>query len=201
MEANDHSEQAYPAEVIPDPRRLVAVLADSAKLRVFAALVLADHGGVTLAEAAEAAGVREAEAHRALANLTELGLARPVSEGRYLATPEVFRSSLSELARRRDEAAAKAFSTTDPARLSVLLGCFREGRLVYLPEKFGKRQIVLEEVAQSFEPGVRYAEAEVNLALRDLYPDFAALRRYLVDSAFLSREDGFYWRSGGTVHV
>ena len=200
MEENDHSEQANPAEVIPDPRRLVAVLADNAKLRVFAALVLAE-GGLTLAEAAEAAGVREGEAHRALANLSELGLARPVAENGYLATPDVFRSSLSELARRRDEAAAKAFSTTDPARVSVLLGCFREGRLVYLPEKFGKRQIVLEEVAQSFEPGVRYAEAEVNLVLRDLYPDYAALRRYLVDSAFLSREDGFYWRSGGTVRV
>jgi hypothetical protein len=39
------------------------------------------------------------------------------------------------------------------------------------------------------------------MLLRDLYPDFAALRRYLIDSAFLSREDGFYWRTGGTVDV
>jgi hypothetical protein len=225
MEENDHSNHSNVADVIPDPRRLVAVLADSAKLRVFAALVLAhesaDAGdvaeapgesagldpsagsarGLTLAEAAAAAGVGPSEAHRALANLSVLGLARRLDGDRYLATPEVFRSSLSELNRRRDEAAAKTFSTTDPARLSVLLGSFRDGKLVYLPEKFGKRQIVLEEVAQSFEPGVRYAEAEVNLMLRDLYPDYAALRRYLVDSAFLSREDGFYWRSGGTVRV
>jgi hypothetical protein len=238
MEENDHSEHANVADVIPDPRRLVAVLADSAKLRVFAALVLAHAGsaeaaeaeasgesaastgttasgestsspqsarpsppGLTLAEAAELAGVGEGEANKALVNLTVLGLARRVGDDRYLATPGVFRSSLSELNRKRDEAAAKTFSTTDPARLSVLLGCFRDGKLVYLPEKFGKRLIVLEEVAQSFEPGVRYAEAEVNLMLRDLYPDYAALRRYLVDSAFLSREDGFYWRSGGTVRV
>jgi hypothetical protein len=225
MEENDHSEQANVADVIPDPRRLVAVLADSAKLRVFAALVLAHAGsaeaaeaeasgstgssdeaappapGLTLAEAAELAGVGEGEADKALVNLTVLGLARRVGDDRYLATPDVFRSSLSELNRKRDEAAAKTFSTTDPARLSVLLGCFRDGKLAYLPEKFGKRLIVLEEVAQSFEPGVRYAEAEVNLMLRDLYPDYAALRRYLVDSAFLSREDGFYWRSGGTVRV
>ena len=237
MEENDHSNHSTVADVIPDPRRLVAVLADSAKLRVFAALVLAhesaaEHSataaadapagsegsdgsdtsgtsdgsggcarGLTVAEAAEAAGVGPSEAHRALVNLSMLGLARRLDGDRYLATPEVFRSSLSELNRKRDEAAAKAFSTTDPARLSVLLGSFRDGKLVYLPEKFGKRQIVLEEVAQSFEPGVRYAEAEVNLVLRDLYPDYAALRRYLVDSAFLSREDGFYWRSGGTVRV
>jgi hypothetical protein len=187
---------------IPDPRRLVAVLADSAKLRVFSALVLAPSPeGLTAAQVAETAGVGAAEVRRALANLGALGLARRVDEERFAAAPDLFRESLSELNRQRDEAAAKAFSTTDPARLSVLLNCFRDGKLVYLPEKFGKRQIVLEEVAQAFEPGTRYAEAEVNMVLRDLYPDFAALRRYLIDSAFLSRGDGFYWRSGGTVDV
>jgi hypothetical protein len=199
MEENDQPDRP---ERIPDPRRLVAVLADAAKLRVFSALVLdgaAD--GLTLARTAESAGVSPGEAHKALVNLSVLGLARRVDDDRYVATPGVFRASLSELNRKRDEAAAKAFATTDPARLSVLLNCFRDGRLVYLPEKFSKRQIVLEQVAQSFEPGTRYAEAEVNLVLRDLYPDYAALRRYLVDSAFLSREDGFYWRSGGTVAV
>jgi hypothetical protein len=187
---------------IPDPRRLVAVLADSAKLRVFSALVLAPSPeGLTAAQVAEAACVGAAEVRRALANLSALGLARRVDEERFAAAPDLFRESLSELNRQRDEAAAKAFSTTDPARVSVLLNCFRDGKLVYLPEKFGKRQIVLEEVAQAFEPGTRYAEAEVNMLLRDLYPDYAALRRYLIDSAFLSRGDGFYWRSGGTVDV
>jgi len=200
MEENDHP--GLP-ERIPDPRQLIAVLADTAKLRVFSGLVLAaaPEEGLTLAQAAEAAGVSKAEAHKALVNLTVLGLARRTGEDTYAASPDVFRSSLSELNRKRDEAAAKAFGTTDPARLSVLLNSFRDGKLVYLPEKFGKRQIVLEQVAQSFEPGTRYAETEVNIVLRDLYPDFAALRRYLVDSAFLSREDGFYWRSGGTVAV
>lgn len=199
MEENDQPDLP---ERIPDPRRLVAVLADTAKLRVFSALVLDRAAeGLTLAQAAESAGVSTAEAHKALANLGVLGLARRLDGDRYAAAPDVFRASLSELNRKREEAAAKAFTTTDPARLSVLLNCFRDGKLVYLPEKFGKRQIVLEEIAQSFEPGTRYAEAEVNLVLRDLYPDYAALRRYLVDSAFLSREDGFYWRSGGTVAV
>ncbi|HWG24634.1 DUF2087 domain-containing protein [Actinospica sp.] len=187
---------------IPDPRQLVAVLADTTKLRVFSALVLAEPAeGLTAAQVAQATAVSQAEARRALANLTAVGLARHAGEERFLAAPDVFRSTLGELNRKRDEAAAKAFSTTDPARLSVLLNCFRDGKLVYLPEKFGKRQIVLEEIAQAFEPGTRYAEAEVNMMLRDLYPDFAALRRYLIDSAFLSREDGFYWRSGGTVDV
>ena len=37
--------------------------------------------------------------------------------------------------------------------------------------------------------------------LQRFHPDHAALRRYLVDDQFLTREDGRYWRSGGTVDV
>ena len=33
------------------------------------------------------------------------------------------------------------------------------------------------------------------------HPDHAALRRYLVDEGFLTRDAGFYWRSGGTVAI
>jgi hypothetical protein len=58
---------------------------------------------------------------------------------------------------------------------------------------------VVEAVAQAFEPGVRYPERQVSLFLGALYPDYAALRRYLVDDDFLSRSGGEYWRSGGAV--
>jgi hypothetical protein len=46
---------------------------------------------------------------------------------------------------------------------------------------------------------VRYPERQVSLFLSALHADYAALRRYLVDEDFLSRSDGQYWRSGGTV--
>ena len=37
--------------------------------------------------------------------------------------------------------------------------------------------------------------------LKVLCDDHGALRRYLVDEGFLSRQAGVYWRSGGTVDV
>ncbi len=37
--------------------------------------------------------------------------------------------------------------------------------------------------------------------LSSFHPDFAALRRYLVENGFLTREDSVYWRSGGTFEV
>ena len=33
------------------------------------------------------------------------------------------------------------------------------------------------------------------------HDDYAALRRYLVDEQFLTREANVYWRSGGTIEV
>jgi hypothetical protein len=76
----------------------------------------------------------------------------------------------------------------------------REGRISVIPAKRGARLLLLDRVAQAFEPGRRYPELTVNEILKDLYDDHAALRRYLVDEELLSRTpDGTYWRSGGTV--
>lgn len=76
-----------------------------------------------------------------------------------------------------------------------------DGRLHTIPSKRAKLLVVLDHVAQAFEPGRVYPEAEVDETLRRFHPDHAALRRYLVDDLFLTREDGRYWRSGGTVDV
>jgi hypothetical protein len=76
-----------------------------------------------------------------------------------------------------------------------------EGRLHTIPTKHAKLLIVLDHIAQSFEPGRTYPEAEVNAIIERFHPDYAALRRYLVDNQFLTREDNVYWRSGGTFYV
>jgi hypothetical protein len=76
-----------------------------------------------------------------------------------------------------------------------------DGRLVTVPAKRTKRLVVLNHLAQRFEPGERYSETEVNNRLREAHDDVAALRRYLVDEGFLSREAGVYWRSSGSVEA
>jgi hypothetical protein len=78
---------------------------------------------------------------------------------------------------------------------------FRGGRLVSIPRRRAPRLAVLDLLANQFEPGLRYAEADVNEVLARYHPDFCALRRYLVDEEFLARADGVYWRTGGTVEV
>lgn len=80
------------------------------------------------------------------------------------------------------------------------LGAFvRDGRITTMPSKRAKRLLLLDCVAQEFEPYRRYSEAEVNAILKAVHDDHAALRRYLIDEGLMSREAGMYWRSGGTV--
>ena len=76
-----------------------------------------------------------------------------------------------------------------------------DGRLHTIPTRRAKRLVVLDHLAQCFEPGSTYTEAEVSETLRRFHPDYAALRRYLVDEQFLTREGNVYWRSGGTFAV
>lgn len=76
-----------------------------------------------------------------------------------------------------------------------------DGRLHTMPSKRAKRLVVLDHVAQSFELGKVYPERDVDAILKGFHDDHAALRRYLVDEGFLTRDDGHYWRSGGTVEV
>jgi hypothetical protein len=77
----------------------------------------------------------------------------------------------------------------------------RDGRLVLIPTRRAKRLVVLDEVAQLFELGRTYAEHQVNALLAPIHPDVPALRRYLVDEGFLSRDAGVYWRTGGSVDL
>jgi hypothetical protein len=96
------------------------------------------------------------------------------------------------------DAAAVMRALADDARLRVFL---RGGSIEALPARRSRRILLLDAIAQGFEPGVRYAERDVDEFLRKLHPDHAALRRHLVDEGFLSRAGGEYWRSGGTVLI
>jgi hypothetical protein len=81
-----------------------------------------------------------------------------------------------------------------------LLPFIRDGRITAVPAKRARRRLLLDEVAQAFEPGRRYSETEVDEILKAVFDDHCTLRRYLVDEAFMSRTPGgVYWRAGGTV--
>jgi hypothetical protein len=83
---------------------------------------------------------------------------------------------------------------------SQLRAFIRDGRIITVPAKRTRRLVLLDQVAQAFEPGRKYPEAAVDEILKSVFDDHCALRRYLVDESFMSRTpSGVYWRAGGTV--
>ena len=76
------------------------------------------------------------------------------------------------------------FESLDPLRLKVF------------SSKEKKKIATLRRISAEFESGREYSEKEVNEILTAIYPDFATLRRYLIEYGYLSRTKDcrIYWK-------
>src|SRR5260370_6645243 len=74
-------------------------------------------------------------------------------------------------------------------------------RLISIPAQRKKRLAVLRWLVEDFQPGRQYVESDVNRILSRQHPDFAPLRRYLVDEELIQRSRGVYWRTGSLPNV
>jgi hypothetical protein len=173
---------------------LCGLLAEPDRLAVFASVVL---GATNPAGVAKATGLDGRTVTAALRRLIRGGLVTVV-DGMLTADAGPFKQAVRE-ARPGPEPGEPL--DPDRSRAAILRRYVRDGRLVQIPMTWSKRRLVLEHIAASFEPGIRYPEREVNAVLRAWHPDYASLRRYLVDEALLARESGVYWRIGGQVHI
>jgi hypothetical protein len=186
-------------EASPGPRELLALLAEPDRLRALAAVAL---GAGTLAEVAERAGLEPRAAARALSRLVAGGLLDGEAGKGYRVRTEALRAAAIPPAAEAERAEGDEGQGDEVLRRFV-----RNGRLLAMPAAHGKRLVVLDHLAGLFEPGRRYPEPEVNELLGRYHPDYALLRRYLVDDGFLDRADEqagsrtvkVYWRTGGTV--
>ena len=180
-------------ESLFEARELVGLLADDDRRRVFAALVL----GATTLEALRAdTGLDARAAARALQRLVDAGLVLRADDGTLHLIGEAFALSARAEAERAPRSTEHAGEPENVAR--VLRAFVHDGKLTSIPAVQSKRIVVLDWLAQRFEPGRHYSEAAVNRIIAAVHPDTAALRRYLVDEGILARDRGEYWRAGGT---
>jgi hypothetical protein len=179
---------------VEDALDALAVLADEERIKVAAAVVL---GNVTTDAVTAATGLSKRRALEALTKLEAAGLVSHTG-----ATWAFDIGRLKEIAREaRPREEPDDVGDVDRETASVLRTFLRGGRLTQIPMQHSKRLIVLDHICRVFEIGVRYPEREVNTYLRAFHPDTAALRRYLVDEGFLTRDKNTYWRTGGSVDV
>ena len=175
-----------------DATALVGLLADDHRRRVVAAVEL---GAAHVDEIVAATGLSSTHVAKALGKLVETGLVVSGADGLSVAGG-VFQSA----ARQANTRPTSTEFDDEPDDVRKILRSFVvDGRLQSIPVAAAKRLVILDWLAQEFEPGTTYSEQMVNLILGQRHADTAALRRYLVDEGFLDRAHGEYWRSGGTV--
>mgnify|MGYP001270416226 FL=1 len=175
-----------------DATALVGLLADAHRRRVVAAIEL---GAPHVDEVVAATGLTSAQVAKALGKLVEAGLVTTGEHGLGIAD-----GAFQRAARQANERPASTdFADAPEETRKVLRSFVVGGRLQSIPVAAAKRAVILDWLAQEFEPGATYSEKLVNLILGQRHADTAALRRYLVDDGFLDRAHGQYWRSGGTV--
>ena len=171
---------------------IAGALADADRRTVFAAVQL---GAAHVDDVVTATGLSSAQVGKALGKLVDVGLVVGKG-GQSTIAAEVFQQAARVTLARP---AAGGHDALPAADRKVMNAFVVDGRLQSIPSSPGKRLVILDWLAQMFEPGRHYSEAMVNLTLGQRHADTAALRRYLVDEGFLDREASVYWRSGGSV--
>jgi hypothetical protein len=79
----------------------------------------------------------------------------------------------------------------------VLRAFIRDGRLVSIPARDKRRQVIYRYLRdQVFIEDRPYPELEVNQRLALFHPDVATIRRGMVDAGLVTREAGTYRRRG-----
>ena len=67
---------------------------------------------------------------------------------------------------------------------------FKEGKFMKSPKKEKNKITVLQLVLQTLkEKSLEFTEKELNEAIKEIYPDYSLIRRYLVDYKFLERDN------------
>jgi hypothetical protein len=191
------SEPSRADSPIGTPEEVLRALADPTRLAVAGILA---RGPCTAAAVAKELGERTDAVQRHLTRLARVGIVAVEADRRtYRLQAEGLREAAAVAGPVREP--GLALGAADEEEESVLRQYFRAGRLAEIPVRRSKRLVILQRLALEFEVGERYPERQVNRILERFHPDVAALRRYLVDEGFLSRERGEYWRTGGRVDV
>ena len=107
----------------------------------------------------------------------------------YSLNREIFDKPLYELIKDN----SSALGADERYNREVISRFFKYGRLTHLPTQRKKREIVLKEIAKSFEPGRKYDEPEVNDIIHRFHEDHCTVRREMIAFGIMAREKECYW--------
>lgn len=174
--------------------RFFQVFSNESRLKMIGHLA---NGEKSVGELAGLLALKEPTVSHHLSGLKDIGLVDVRAEG----TMRIYRLNTKALeAMSKDifirpnlAALVRPGGPTEEER--ILRAYVRNGRIVEIPEKEKRKLIIIHWLAQQIDPERRWTEKEFSEWLKQYHEDFAALRRYLVESGYMIREKGIYWRT------
>jgi hypothetical protein len=168
-------------------------LANETRIRILGLLI---EGERSVGELAELLNLREPTISHHLAVMSEPGLVTMRAEGNthyYSLSHGVLQRINRELV--RPDRVHSLVKTEIEAGDRRVLSAFVDGEeLKKIPDSLKKRMVVLKWLANKFDPGVDYSEAEINARIKRHHPDTATLRREMIQFKFMHRDHGIYRR-------
>ncbi len=170
-------------------------LSDEDRLKIAGVLAIKPS---TLQELSVETGIGYRELVRHLQHLEDAGLIHQrVNDdvSRYSLRLSSLQEMKSEILARPSQATPGSFNTLEDDEQAVLNAFLRDGKLIALPAQQHRREIVFRWLVDQFEYDWPYPEKEINVTLEQFHPDFALLRRELVDRGYMTRDHGIYIRT------
>jgi predicted transcriptional regulator len=170
------------------------VLGNESRLKILGLLANEER---TVGELAELLGVKEPTVSHHLSMMKELGLVdmRAAGNERIYRLENKFLETMSKDIFSQNNLATLVDDQTENTWEQKVLKTFVEnGRITAIPSRYKKRQVILNWLVEKFEHDRRYTEAELSEMLEQYHPDYAALRRYFIETKLMAREKGIYWR-------
>jgi hypothetical protein len=163
-------------EINPELLSIAGALADEENFKILAAVAL---GASTPEKISRLTGFDTTKIIKSMVKLEKTGLIENQSDTGYCYRAQ----KLKDLNHHLNKSLTHKPTPTGIDRF------IRNGRLQIFPKSRDDRLLVLEYLANLFEFDKQYPEIEFNIKLTALHPDFAALRRYLIDYGFFERSN------------
>ncbi len=172
-------------EETPIAHLLLKALLDEDRLLILGCLA---QGDVSLSDLAGLTNLKEGALLRHMQLLQEVGLVQMAGS--------LYQLDITAVQQHKRQLFAPA---TRPSPDDVVARFVRDGRLLAIPldKNWEQVKLVMGWLGEAFEHGRVYTEKELKEMLAHHAIDHATLRRYLVDTGVLERDNkGLYWRGG-----
>ena len=176
-----------------DAIKLFKCLADKSRLQILKSLLNED---MYVERLAERLGLTPPTISFHLKKLEDAGAVKSYKDQYYTMYSicrDVFMTNIIDIISEESAEADEQNEREEAYRKKVIDAFMEYGKLKSIPAQRKKKRIILELIAEKFEPGRHYTEREVNIIIADFNDDFCTLRRDMISEGILKREKSEYW--------